>query len=112
LFSAVAVSLLLVKIDAIGSAVAWKIGIECLLIELGAAAGPLAAFRFVASERRGPALYGAVGAWGAVMGQLYLHVRCPVAHEAPHLLAFHFGGVVVAAAIASLLGTMRAKSPA
>src|SRR5262245_7601639 len=41
LFSAVAISFLLVKIDTVGTAVAWKIGIECLLIELGAAAGPL-----------------------------------------------------------------------
>jgi hypothetical protein len=112
LLAAITVSLAMAGVDAVGGALAWKIGVECLLIELAGGAVPLAAFRFIEPEQRGPAVYGAVGAWGALMGQLYLHVRCPVAHEGPHLWAFHFAGVVAAAAIASVLGTVRASSRA
>jgi len=112
LVAAVLLSALFASFDAEGGALAWKIGIECLFIELGAGAVPLALFRRNAPERRGPALYGAIGACGALAGQAYLHFRCPVAHASVHLLAFHFGGVVIAAALASAVGSLRERSAA
>ncbi|HVU00539.1 MAG TPA: hypothetical protein VHE30_02265 [Polyangiaceae bacterium] len=111
LAAAILCSGLLVAFDARVGSLTWKIGLECLVIELVGGAIPLAAFWRIAPERRGPALYGALGAWGAVAGQTYLHFRCPVAHQGAHVLVFHLGGVVLAAALASGMAALRPRRP-
>lgn len=106
---AIASSALLVEIDTVGHALAWRVGIECLVLELVAGAAPLALFRFVMPSQRGVLVYGALGAWGALAGQVYLRLHCPVAHEGAHLVLFHFGGVLLATALASMLGVIRTR---
>jgi hypothetical protein len=107
-------SLLAFRIDAIGHALAWKIGIECLFIEL--VTGAVAVFLVGRPLRQwspaaGP-LFAAVAAWGAFAAQLYLHLRCPMAHEGPHVLVFHVGGVLLAAVLGGLCVKFRASDQA
>src|SRR5690348_8442079 len=44
----------------------------------------------------------AVAAGGALASQAAQHMTCPVAHADTHLLVFHLGGVMLAAALGSL----------
>lgn len=74
-------------------------GLHCLSIELFAAAWPVAA---VALARGASALSSgwtsaALAAAGALAGQAALAVGCADRTAGPHLLAFHLGGVVLAA---------------
>ena len=73
-------------------------GMHCMLMEMIAAAIPLAVtVALVASKKAagGPAMFGAAAAVGALAGQAALHLACPVRSQS-HLLAFHTGGVAVA----------------
>jgi hypothetical protein len=104
---ALAASVMLVAFDARGHALALAIGVECFLIELGTAAIAVGvAARIIqrgADVGRAPA-FAALAGWSAVVAQVYLHFRCPVAHETPHLLAFHLGGVLLATLLGGPLG--------
>ncbi|HEY6001519.1 MAG TPA: hypothetical protein VIV57_01515, partial [Anaeromyxobacter sp.] len=52
----------------------------------------------------------AAAAAGALAGDAALQLACPARAAMPHLLAFHVGGVVLAAAAAGL--AWRRRSPA
>src|SRR5262249_5673436 len=47
----------------------------------------------------GAALYAGVAAAGALAGQAGLHLSCPAQAALPHLIAFHVGGVLLAALV-------------
>lgn len=77
-----------------------KAGAMCTLYELGAAGLTwLVAVRI--ARLKGVTLdkwHGAgVAAAGALASGAAQHLTCPVSHSGPHLLVFHFGGVVLAA---------------
>jgi len=76
------------------------IGVKCVLIELIAASLPVATTAFLLVSRRavgGAWRFSAAAALGALAGQAALHLTCPVSGVRPHLLAFHTGGVFLAA---------------
>jgi hypothetical protein len=77
-----------------------RVGAECLLAELLAAALPFAAaaWTFRRSPRAGSLAQAAAA--GALAGQAALHLGCPAHAQAAHLWVFHVGGV----ALAALLG--------
>jgi hypothetical protein len=85
---------------------ASALGAECLATELAAAAVAVGAVWLVL--RRGTtspariALAAAAGA-GALAGDAALQLTCPARAAVPHLVVFHVGGVIAAAAIAALL---------
>lgn len=109
---AVAVSALLALFDAKGHALAWAVGVECLLIEVGTAAVAVGVAALVIENRAGVGrapVYAALAGWSAVVAQVYLHFRCPVGHEAAHLVAFHLGGVVLATLFGPPLGARVAR---
>jgi len=92
-------SLLLATMASGSGDFAARIGTKCLLIELFAAALPFAAAARAARLRRVPAeptFLAAAAAAGALAGQASLHLTCPEAAAAAHLLVFHFGGVLLA----------------
>jgi hypothetical protein len=101
-------------------AVAWgsdtglyaALGIKCAVLELVAACIPFGVA--VAAARRAgapiePWRASALAAAGAMAGHAALHLSCKVPHEGPHLLLFHFGGVLLAAVLAH--GGARAFHP-
>ena len=76
------------------------IGLQCLALELGCALAPFglfAAARGAIRRPASPAATAALAAAAALAGQGALHLSCPVRGALPHLLAFHVGGVVLAA---------------
>lgn len=78
------------------------IGVKCVLIELIAASLPVATTAFLVASRRaigGAWRFSAAAALGALAGQAALHLTCPVSGVRPHLLAFHTGGVFLAALV-------------
>ncbi len=80
-------------------------GVHCTLYELAAATIPWAVAMLVA--RRGGLVMdrwssSAFAAAGAVGSQAAQHMSCPVHHADAHLLVFHIGGVVLAAALGAL----------
>lgn len=81
-------------------------GLLCLGTELAAAAVPLVAA--LALSRRagagGAGRYAAAAAAGAVAGQAALQLTCHAPDAAAHLLVFHAGGVLAAAALGALAG--------
>lgn len=82
-----------------------EIGVHCVLSELAAAAFPIATTLILVRSGRsegGVLLFAAVAAAGALAGHAALHVACPVRSDAPHLFAFHTGGVVLAAFVGFL----------
>lgn len=84
------------------------IGVKCLALELGCALVPFglfAATRGAILRPASPGATAALAAAAALAGQAALHLSCPVRGALPHLLAFHVGGVVVAA----LLGARFAR---
>lgn len=112
---AVAASLLLLLVDARSGELAFAVGVECLLIELGTAAAAVGVAALVLENRSGrsrAATFGALAAWGAVVAQIYLHFRCPAAHGLPHLVAFHFLGVLLAAFFGGPFGARLERRPA
>ncbi len=81
-------------------------GVHCLATELASAAVVVGAVWL--ALRKGttsPArsAIAAAAAAGALAGDAALQVTCGAQDEVPHLLAFHVGGVLLAAAAASLL---------
>ena len=81
-------------------------GVHCLATELASAAAVVGAVWL--AVRRGttsPArsAIAAAAAAGALAGDAALQVTCGAQNEVPHLLAFHVGGVLLAAAGLSLL---------
>lgn len=98
---------LLVGVDAHGGGEGQ--GVDCVLVELGAAALPLglalvAAWR--GALRVGPLGMAAVATAGALAGELALRATCPD-RDLEHLALFHAGGVVIAA----LLGAAASQLP-
>jgi len=81
-------------------------GVRCLATELATAAVPLVAA--LALSRRGggvgAARLAAAAAAGALAGQAALEVGCHAPKTFAHLLAFHVGGVLAAAAAGALAG--------
>jgi len=78
------------------------VGWHCLLTESIAAALPLATTALLLARRHtrgGAALYAGVAAAGALAGQAGLHLSCPAQAALPHLIAFHVGGVLLAALV-------------
>lgn len=101
--AAVVVSALFALFDTHAGQLASSAGIDCGLKELVFAAGAVALGLAVAKGRWGALPVAALGAWGALAGQAYLRFQCPASHDAPHVFAFHFFGVLVAALIGLLL---------
>jgi hypothetical protein len=101
-----ALSLLAGFVDGSEPGLAPAVGAHCWLVEQ-LFAGLLFGGSWLL-VRRMPALdaprFAAAAAAGALLGQLYLHFRCPVAHALPHLLTFHVAGVLTALLGAALLG--------
>jgi len=99
-------SLIFAAITGEGGSLAPGIGVHCVLAELAAAVFPLV-IAFVLTRRArevsgGGLFFATVAAAGALAGHAGLHLTCPVRFEAPHLYAFHTGGVILAAAVGFL----------
>jgi len=105
--------------SALLAALAWgdgplapRMGVACLLTELGAAAIPIAIVvrAFIRRRSTRPTLgLVVVAAAGALVGQAALHLTCPDRNAGLHVLAFHLGGVALAAAAAFLIGGLLAR---
>ena len=91
---------------------AIAVGLRCTGLEIGAAALPLAATAFFLTGQVRPLVYAAVAACGALAGEAALHLGCPARMQLPHLLVFHAGGVLLAAAIGAAFGAVRKASRA
>jgi hypothetical protein len=89
-------------------------GVACVLTELGVATAAAALTAWVVVRHRSrypaPALVGTAVA-GALTGQAALHLSCPSGSAGLHLLAFHVGGVVLAALMARLVAQVMAREP-
>jgi len=91
------------------------IGFKCAPLELLAAALPYVTTLLLIRRRGGavsPSYLAAVAAAGALAGQAALHLSCPDQDSAPHLIIFHFGGVVFAAALGWLIARFARPRPA
>jgi len=88
-----------------GAGLVPRVGAECLIVELLAAALPLAAaaWRFRSDPR--PGALATAAAAGALAGQAALHLGCSAHGQAPHLWVFHVGGVALAALAGWLIET-------
>lgn len=89
------------------------IGMHCLGTELASAAVVVGAvWLAIRGGSTSPArsAVAAAAASGALAGDAALQVVCVARDAVPHLLAFHVGGVLVAAAVASLLWRGRARA--
>lgn len=83
-----------------------SVGVECLATELASAAVVVGAAWLAlrgGTSSPAPASMAAAAAAGALAGAAALQVTCEAHAAAPHLVAFHVGGVVLAAATARLL---------
>jgi hypothetical protein len=81
-------------------------GLECLATELASAAAVVGAVWFAirgGSTSPSRIAIAAAGAAGALAGDAALQLTCAAHGSAPHLLAFHVAGVILAAAAASAL---------
>ncbi len=105
--------------SALLTALAWgdgplapRVGLACLLTELGAALLPFLIVLRTLAKRRSinptPALAVATAA-GALVGQAALHLTCPDRTAGLHVLAFHCGGVALAALLALGVGRRLAR---
>jgi len=79
------------------------LGVKCMALELVAAAIPWVGFRRVTGVGGTKWEGAAVAAAGALAGHAALHLSCRVPNASAHLLVFHVGGVVLAAALGALL---------
>ena len=80
-----------------------ELGMQCMLSEFFGSL-LLLATAYVSARRGGiwnPPTAVTAACGGAVAGQAALHVTCPAMFHQPHLLAFHTGGVVLAALLGS-----------
>ncbi len=106
-----AVSLAFALAAGAGGSLSPLLGAKCVLLEQLAAALPFAAIAWLVRQRgaqAGPLAFALAAAAGALAGQAGLHLTCPARHATPHLLAFHLGGVLLAAA----LGAIASRLPA
>jgi hypothetical protein len=88
-----------------------SIGYHCVAAEILASLFPLGAALWLVKRGRsdgGMIWFASVAAAGALAGHAALHITCPVHLQAPHLYAFHTGGVVLAA----FLGFLASRLPA
>jgi hypothetical protein len=91
-----------------------RFGAECTICELVAAAVPLVAVTALAWRRRVPLARGTVlvaAVAGALASQAAQLLTCPVARANPHLLVFHFGGVLLALALGAVSPLFAAPVP-
>lgn len=95
--AAVTASLALILAPTAGF-VGGESGLVCLGLELAGGLAPLAIRRLARLEPPTPAVSAALAASAALAVQAALHLSCPVRSAMVHLLAFHFAGVVLAAA--------------
>jgi hypothetical protein len=97
--AACAVSLLVAALAAGSLGLFAAVGVHCLALELFTAAWPLAALAAAGglSSSTSGWTTAALASAGALAGQAALHLTCPERSATPHLLAFHLGGVVLAA---------------
>ncbi len=98
--AACAVSLAVAALASASPGLFAAVGIHCMALELFTAAWPLAALAAAGGLSSSTSKWttAALAASGALAGQAALHLICPEWSAAPHLLAFHLGGVVLAAA--------------
>jgi hypothetical protein len=101
-FALTAVSASLAAAVIRGGAGTWDLagGLECLVTELGAAAGLVGIATLAARRRADPATLGGWAVAGAVAGDAALHVTCGSHGSLTHLTLFHVGGVLLAALLA------------
>jgi len=85
---------------------AVRIGVDCLALEL--AGGAIAAGLVLWRAGRSAASLAPTAAAGALAAQAALHLACTAHAQAPHLWAFHVGGVAVAALAGWTLQNRRA----
>lgn len=81
------------------------VGAKCGAVELGASAVPLGLVGMLYAYRGlrpGPLRFAIVGAAGALTAQAAVELGCPAGSGAVHMLAFHVGGVAVAALVGAL----------
>jgi hypothetical protein len=96
-----------------GSGLEARAGFECTGCELAAGAlswlvvAALAKHKHLTLDRR---MTMAIAAAGALASQAAQLLSCPVARTNPHLLVFHFGGVLLAAAFGALNPVMAASA--
>jgi hypothetical protein len=94
---------------------AVRLGLKCVVIELVAAALPSAAIVRGILRTQSPVDAGeltATAAAGALAGQAALQVTCVARASMPHLLAFHLGGVLLAALLGGLVARPLAQAKA
>lgn len=88
---------------------AFEHGWRCTLIEWAVAAGPLAALWWYARRevlQFAPLTVAAVAAGGAFAGDAALHVLCGARELVGHVWLFHFGGLLLAAALAATVAAL------
>jgi len=96
-----------------GSGLEPRAGVECTACELVAGGlswlivAALAKRKHLTLDRR---MTMAIAAAGALASQAAQLLSCPVARTNPHLLVFHFGGVLLAAAFGALNPVMAAAA--
>ncbi len=97
-FAACAVSVVVAALASTSLGLFAAVGVHCLALELFTAA--LAALAAVGGLSSSTSSWttAALASAGALAGQAALHLTCPERSAAPHLLAFHLGGVLLAAA--------------
>jgi hypothetical protein len=83
----------------------WLINMPCVVHEVATAAIAVSALWFWHRDRasRSPSAAAGVAALGALAGDASLHVTCQASSSFLHVLVFHVGGVVLAAAIAGMI---------
>ncbi len=98
-FAACTVSLVVAALASESLGLFAAVGVHCLALELFTAAWPLGALAAAGglSSSTSGWTTAALASAGALAGQAALHLTCPDRSAAPHLLAFHLGGVVLAA---------------
>jgi branched-subunit amino acid transport protein len=108
LFASIAASVGFSLYAQAGEGMSAGIGVRCALFEVAVALAPLGASAYLAlaGGPRGALTFAAVGAAGGLAGHAALHVHCPVHSAYPHLLAFHLGGVVLAALLGAALSRL------
>jgi hypothetical protein len=103
----VALSGLLAVYAGASNALSPLLGLKCAALELAAAALPFATTLWVWRREGGWAPLAGAAAAGALAGQAALHLTCEARAAMPHLLAFHFGGVLLASVLGGGLALMR-----
>jgi len=98
-FAACAASLVVAALASGSLGLFAAVGVHCLALELFTAAWPLAALAAAGGLSSSTSSWttAALASAGALAGQAALNLTCPERSAAPHLLAFHVGGVVLAA---------------